>query len=159
MTAPVARDVLWSHTDEEADTARMLHGPFNDDKDALGHLMVWDGVVNLDHDAVRRLRNACDRLLTSTALASTGAAHPAPEAPAVSVHAEQHQRLEAAARRIGEQLSEHTTALARVAGRAQELPPLWPEPEVYQVLGQLAVQQQRVAASLGDLLAALAGEA
>jgi hypothetical protein len=153
VTAPVARDVLWSHTDEEADTARMLRGPFNEARrDALAHLMVWDGVVNLDHDAVRRLRNACDRLLT-------GAAHPAPEAPPVTMHAAEHQRLEAAARRIGEQLNEHTTELARVAGRAQEPPPLWPEPEVYQVLGQLAVQQQRVAASLGDLLAALAGEA
>lgn len=76
-------------------------------------------------------------------------------------HDAEHRQLSTRAMRIGQQLAEHTTALAQVAGRAREAESAREQVSleyVAEVVHLLAVQQQRVAASLGDLLSALAGE-
>lgn len=64
MSGETAVDVLWSYTDHAGDTVRLLSPPESRAARVLAELHQDVDLVDLDHDAVRRLRNACDRLLT-----------------------------------------------------------------------------------------------
>jgi hypothetical protein len=102
----------------------------------------------VDAEAARGLRDALDRLL------------PHEEQPAAPDPASLYIGRRAAA--IGRQLDEHVQALARVTQRAQDLdgapmPVSLKVAKLTELVHLLAVQEQRVAASLGDLLSELAG--
>lgn len=155
MTGQTARDVLWAHTDSDNDTGRLQAGPSLEGDPrpgAVAHLVIYDGQVDLDHDAVRRLRNACSRLLGDDGGSAETGGRQATLEGAYALHAAQHRQLAAAARRIAGHVDEHAAALARFAAdrdAVRAAPPL---------VGMLLDVQRRSVADLGDLLAALVGE-
>lgn len=143
MTEQTARDVLWAHTDRDGDTGRLIRDGYAG-SDAVAHLDVPHCIVDLDRDAVRRLRNACDRFL-----GDGGGAE--------ALHIAQHRQVEAAARRSARHVDEQAGMLARLA---DVLDP-GAEADPSALLGTMHVildVQRRTVASLGDLLAALAGQ-
>lgn len=147
------RVLLWSHTDADLDTGHLRSGPSVEGDPrpgAVAHLSVDDELVDLDRDAVERLRKACDRLLLADAAAGS----------ADTLHMAQHQQLEAAARRFAEHVDEQATALGRISEKTRvvELDEVVDAASVAALLHLAVVQQQRTVASLGDLLAAVAGE-
>lgn len=145
--------VLWSYVDAAEDKASLTFWP-----DGTESFVQLDALsVRLTASAVRGLRDALNRLLAG-ADDDEQNSHSQTTDGAQALQAAQ-QQLQARVRRIAEQLNEHTTELAEVAGRAA-----WVGDRplrlsgVAEVVYLLAVQQQRVAASLGDLLSAIAGE-
>jgi hypothetical protein len=164
MTSPDgAPGRVWARRDSDGHLLEMFR-PLNAPGDAIGVLQLEGRGVRIgwyvDAEGARELRDALNRALADDdGCPETSRLQPAVEG-AHALHAAQHRQLEVRARRIAEQLNEHTTALARVAGRTHEAS--YPESVSLDGLAELvhllAVQQQRVAASLGDLLSAIAGE-
>lgn len=164
---PVDSAVVWSARDPQG-TVTELHRPNEQTaENVLGVLRVTNYALQrnmtiyVETDTARGLRDALNTLLLDDG-GSAERAHPqaTPEGWQ-AFHGAEHRQLSTRASRIGQQLAEHTTALARIAGRARQAEDAREEVSleyVAEVLHLLAVQQQRVAASLGDVLSALAGE-
>lgn len=59
--------VLWSHIDGQRQPARLVVGPSDPDEQTgeVAYLDLFAARVDLNRDAVRRLRHACDRLLSA----------------------------------------------------------------------------------------------
>lgn len=156
------RVVLWNHSDEAGDLAELISSPDPDHVAALTATNLEEGVyVYLTEAAARGLRDALNRLFADDdAPTETSRPQPATDA-AVALHAAQHLQLQAAARRIADAVGEQVHAVAQLIDQAEAADD-WVQadavPILAALLSKLAVQHQRTAASLGDLLSTIAGE-
>lgn len=150
MTGPV-----WTAADPDGDVLEVyrrvdLEPDFDLDRlpQVIGSLRMYERVFYLERDTARALWHTVGRLLGVDEQSS------APDPASLYIG-----RRPVA---IGLQLDEHVQALARVTQRAYELdgavmPVSLKVAKLTEVVHLLAVQEQRVAASLGDLLSELAG--
>jgi hypothetical protein len=163
--------LLWTARDHEGDVGELRRAipsdPVYRDADVLGLLRVNGSGFLVETDTARDLRDALNRMLVDDGgSAETGRPQASVEGWQ-ALHGALHGQLQRRARRIGQTVSEQVLSFARVVDQARAAEEAGPRTGVdpndrarmmAALVTLLAVQQQKTAALLGDLLAAIEGQ-